>query len=62
MMPRMSEAKVAGSLSRIREKLLKKLKSLGIRLRLAEEHLEEAKRALNAGAIVAAIHEAQLSP
>ena len=84
------------SLSRIREKLLKKLKSLGIkrvrsswgytwrvprsfktpfeieidiedppsyayRLRLAEEHLEEARRALNAGAIVAAVHEAQLS-
>jgi len=31
------------------------------RLRLAEEHLEQARLALGAGAFVAAIHEAQLS-
>ena len=31
------------------------------RIRLAEEHLDEARRALKAGALVAAVHEAQLS-
>lgn len=85
-----------GTLTRVRRKLLDKLRSLGVervrvewgytwrvpqtvelpfrvdvdvkdppsyqyRLRLAREHLEEAVKALGASALVAAIHEAQLS-
>lgn len=85
----------SGMLRKVRDKVYKKLESLGIkrvkenwgyswhvpinlipfnlevnvndpteyeyRIRLAEEHLEEALKALEGGALVAAIYEAQLS-